>query len=66
MAALMLGPKSGYGLDSTNGTVLRVAKLLDDDIELPGIDSTWLGAHAIPDNQTLRMYTEEIAKRATP
>ena len=53
--------KSGYGLDSANELkLLRVAKFLDNDAELPGIDSTWLGAHAIPDNQTLESYTEEI------
>ena len=59
--------KSGYGLDSANELkLLRVAKLLDDDIELPGIDSTWLGAHAIPDNQTLESYTEEIINEQLP
>lgn len=59
--------KSGYGLDSDNELkLLKVAKLLDNDKSLPGIDSTWLGAHAIPDNHTLESYTQELITEQLP
>ena len=45
--------KSGYGLDTkTELKLLRVAKQLSDHKDTPSVDSTWLGAHAIPDNHT--------------
>ncbi len=59
--------KSGYGLDSDNELkLLKVAKLLDEERSLPGIDSTWLGAHAIPDNHSLETYTEELITEQLP
>ena len=59
--------KSGYGLDSDNELkLLKVAKLLDEEESLPGIDSTWLGAHAIPDNHSLETYTEELITEQLP
>ncbi|MBL6731495.1 MAG: imidazolonepropionase [Candidatus Poseidoniaceae archaeon] len=59
--------KSGYGLDTkTEMKLLRVAKQLRDDNATPSVDSTWLGAHAIPDNHTLDSYTEEIITQQLP
>ena len=59
--------KSGYGLDIENELkLLSVAKRLDLDKGTPGIDSTWLGAHAIPSGHTLESYTEEIIQSQLP
>ena len=59
--------KSGYGLDNENELkLLSVAKRLDQDSQIPGIDSTWLGAHAIPDGHNLESYTEEIITSQLP
>ena len=59
--------KSGYGLDTgTEIKLLKVAKMLADDHATPTVDSTWLGAHAIPDNHTLKSYTEEIISEQLP
>lgn len=59
--------KSGYGLDTdTEIKLLNVAKQLSEDNETPSIDSTWLGAHAIPDKHTLESYTEEIISEQLP
>ena len=59
--------KSGYGLDTdTEIKLLNVAKQLSEDNETPSIDSTWLGAHAIPSKHTLESYTEEIISKQLP
>ena len=59
--------KSGYGLTvESEMKLLSVAKLLDQDKHTPGIDSTWLGAHAIPDSHSLESYTEEIISKQLP
>ena len=59
--------KSGYGLDNENELkLLSVAKRLDQDSQIPGVDSTWLGAHAIPDGHNLESYTEEIITSQLP
>ena len=59
--------KSGYGLDYENELkLLSVAKKLDLDDNTPGIDSTWLGAHAIPSGHNLESYTEEIISLQLP
>ncbi len=59
--------KSGYGLDTRSEIkLLKVAKMLADDYMTPSVDSTWLGAHAIPDNHTLKSYTEEIISDQLP
>ena len=59
--------KSGYGLDYENELkLLSVAKKLDLDDNTPGIDSTWLGAHAIPSGHNLESYTEEIISSQLP
>ena len=50
--------KSGYGLNNeTELKLLSVAKRLNLDDTTPGIDSTWLGAHAIPQGYDLESYT---------
>lgn len=59
--------KSGYGLDTnTEMKLLRVAKRLGDDNTIPSVDSTWLGAHAIPKKHSLKSYTEEIISQQLP
>ena len=59
--------KSGYGLDSDSELkLLKVAHLLSQDESTPTIDSTWLGAHAIPKGYTLSTYTEELISEQLP
>jgi len=59
--------KSGYGLDYENELkLLSVAKKLDLDDNTPGIDSTWLGAHAIPNGHNIESYTQEIISSQLP
>lgn len=59
--------KSGYGLDVDNELkLLEIAKLLSIDKSLPGIDSTWLGAHSIPKNHTIESYTNELISKQLP
>ena len=62
-----LETKSGYGLDNENELkLLSVARKLDLDSNTPGVDSTWLGAHAIPKGHNLESYTEEIITTQLP
>ena len=59
--------KSGYGLNNVNELkLLSVAKRLNLDEMTPGIDSTWLGAHAIPVGHDLESYTYEIINSQLP
>ena len=59
--------KSGYGLNNENELkLLSVAKRLNLDDMTPGIDSTWLGAHAIPEGHDLESYTHEIINSQLP
>ena len=59
--------KSGYGLDNENELkLLSVAKRLNEDAKTPSVDSTWLGAHAIPEGHNLESYTEEIISSQLP
>ena len=59
--------KSGYGLDNESELkLLSVAKRLDQDAKTPGVDSTWLGAHAIPKGHNLESYTEEVITYQLP
>ncbi len=59
--------KSGYGLNNENELkLLSVAKRLNHDDMTPGVDSTWLGAHAIPEGYDLESYTHEIINSQLP
>lgn len=59
--------KSGYGLDTESEIkLLTVAKMLQDTPHIATIDSTWLGAHAIPKGHTYQSYTEEILSEQLP
>ena len=59
--------KTGYGLNNENELkLLSVAKRLNLDDMTPGIDSTWLGAHAIPQGHDLESYTYEIINSQLP
>ena len=53
--------KSGYGLNlESEIKLLEVAKMLHENSELPSIDSTWMGAHAVPRGYTMEAYMEEL------
>jgi len=59
--------KSGYGLNKEDELkLLSVAKRLDLDDMTPGVDSTWLGAHAIPEGHNLESYTEDVINSQLP
>ena len=59
--------KSGYGLNNESELkLLSVAKRLRLDDMTPGVDSTWLGAHAIPKGHDLESYTHEIINSQLP
>ena len=59
--------KSGYGLDTDSEIkLLSVAKMLQDTPNTATVDSTWLGAHAIPKGHTYQSYTEEILSDQLP
>ena len=62
-----LETKSGYGLDTASELkLLRVASMLNQDDCVPRIDSTWLGAHSVPDGMSLESYTHEIITNQLP
>ncbi len=62
-----LETKSGYGLDTASELkLLRVASMLNQDDSVPRIDSTWLGAHSIPDGMSLEFYTHELITNQLP
>lgn len=59
--------KSGYGLNTDSEIkLLTVAKMLQDTPNIASIDSTWLGAHAIPKGYSYQTYTEEILSEQLP
>ena len=59
--------KSGYGLDvDTELRLLEVSKQLNEVDELPSVDHTWLGAHAIPKDMTHKDYFESILSEQLP
>jgi len=59
--------KSGYGLCNDGELkLLRVAAMLNEDDSLPSVESTWMGAHAIPDGHNLESYTEDIVRNQLP
>ncbi len=59
--------KSGYGLNKDDELkLLSVAKRLDLDDTTPGVDSTWLGAHAIPGGHNLESYTDDVINSQLP
>ena len=62
-----LEAKSGYGLTTdTECRLLEVMNDLNKESELPSIDLTWMGAHAIPKNHNLKTYVEEILSEQLP
>ncbi len=62
-----LETKSGYGLSvESEIKLLKVAKRLQLDAHTPSIDSTWLGAHAVPKNHTQESYVEELISNQLP
>ena len=58
--------KSGYGLDTENEIkMLRVIKRLKEQYPIP-IKSTFLGAHAVPKNNTKEQYIKTIINEMLP
>ena len=59
--------KSGYGLDvETELRILEVSKKLSEIENMPTVDHTWLGAHAIPKDKTHKEYFESILSEQLP
>ena len=59
--------KSGYGLDTESECrLLNIGKQLGAIENLPSLDLTWLGAHAVPPNGTIESYVEEIMADQLP
>ena len=59
--------KSGYGLDiETELRILEVSKNLSEIENLPTVDHTWLGAHAIPKEKTHKEYFESVLYEQLP
>ena len=59
--------KSGYGLDlETELRLLEVSKKLSQCVDLPSMDHTWLGAHAIPNGSTHKDYFESLISEQLP
>ncbi len=59
--------KSGYGLDTeTELRILEVSSMLSNFENLPSIDHTWLGAHAIPKEKSHHEYFESILSEQLP
>jgi|ETNmetMinimDraft_4_1059912.scaffolds.fasta_scaffold15363_2 imidazolonepropionase len=59
--------KSGYGLNlETELRLLEVSKKLSLCSDLPSIDHTWLGAHAIPDGMAHKDYFESLISEQLP
>ena len=62
-----LEAKSGYGLDTANELkLLRVGAALDGAANLPSIQNTWLGAHAIPPGMSERDTVEALLSEQLP
>ncbi|DAC16356.1 MAG: imidazolonepropionase [Euryarchaeota archaeon] len=62
-----LEAKSGYGLTTeAECRLLAIMNNLNNESELPSIDLTWMGAHAIPKNHNLKSYVEEILSEQLP
>ena len=59
--------KSGYGLNSeTELRILEVSDQLSKIENMPSIDHTWLGAHAIPKEKSHNEYFESILSEQLP
>ncbi len=62
-----LEAKSGYGLDTPNELkLLRVGNALDGGENLPSIQQTWLGAHAIPHGASEQETVEALLNEQLP
>ena len=59
--------KSGYGLNTeTELRILEVSKQLSELENMPSIDHTWLGAHAIPKGMKHKEYFESVLSEQLP
>jgi len=62
-----LETKSGYGLSTESELrLLEAVHILDNMKTTPSIDSTWLGAHAIPPGREKSDYVEELISEQLP
>jgi imidazolonepropionase len=65
--ATFVEAKSGYGLSTEHELALLSAVDMLKSVEgLPGIHSTWMGAHAVTKEHNYQSYTDEILSEQLP